>query len=103
MRRQIPACCQNTDWTLLIVKSNFAQSTDIFNCKTQIQSNTLTYFEVPISANFKFLICDYTFALMCKCRCQFEVFTVKTSPIILMQISILAICTYISEKKVIAK
>jgi len=40
---------------------------------------------------------------MYKCRCRFEVFALKIFSDFSLQISILAICTYISEKKVITK
>ena len=36
-------------------------------------NDTLTFFEVPVSADPRFLICDYTFAPMCKCRYRFGV------------------------------
>ena len=84
-------------------KSHSALSTDIFNCKMQVQSSALTFLRCQVSANSKFLICDYTFALMYKCRCRFEVFALKIFSDFSLQISILAICTYISEKKVITK
>ena len=84
-------------------KSNSSNCTDIFNCQTQVQSNTLTFFEVPVSANPRFLICDYTFAPMRKCRCRFEVLPMKSFPSFSLKIKILAICNYISEKWLIAK
>ena len=87
----------------LIAKSNSSNCTDIFNCQTQVQSNTLTFFEVPVSANPRFLICDYTFAPMRKCRFRFEVLPMKIFPSFSLKIKILAICNYISEKWLIAK
>ena len=43
------------------------------------------------------------FPPMCKCRCRFEVFALKNSSDFSFQISILVICTYFSEKKVITE
>ena len=92
--------CKNQ---ILPIVLTFLISTDIFNCKTQVQSKALTFFEVQLSANSIFLICNYTFTPMCKCRYRLVIIPMKISPAFSLQNKILAICTYVFEKKVITK
>ena len=74
-----------------------------FKCIDQILPLALTFLAEYVSANPEFQICVNTFPPICKCRCRFCLFALKFSPIFSVLINTMAICTYISWKRVITK